>query len=125
MTDQATGDMPWMQQTAPAIPAAVREPRQKRLKREAAAPKPSRKPRAAKSPAEAPVAPAPKKPRKTKKEKAERAAPDTIKVTLKEYAGMRVGPDDAKLFLKLHGLLSLVSKGTRAKVLGELAKVFG
>lgn len=124
MTDQATGDQPWNQPGAfNPNPPPAREPRQKRKPREAAVPKKERKPRAAKPPAEAPAAP--KKPRKAKKEKAERAAPDTIKVTMKEYAGMRVGPDDAKLFLKLHSMLSLVSKGTRAKVLGELAKVFG
>lgn len=128
MTDQTTGDQPWNLPGAFAPNPPAREPRQKRKPREAAAPKKERKPR--------PVAerhppghdgrdlPA-KKTRKARKEKAERAAPETIKVTMKEYAGMRVGPDDAKLFLKLHGMLSLVSKGTRAKVLGELAKVFG
>jgi len=122
MTDQATGDQPWNQPGAFAPnPPPAREPRQKRKPRAEAAPK-VRKPRAAKPPAEAA---APKKPRKARKEKAERAAPDTIKVSLKEFAQMRVGPDDAKLFLKLHNLLSLVSKSTRAKVLGELSKVFG
>lgn len=121
MNDQAPGNA-WDQPPAnPQTAAPARPPRQKRQPRITAASKPVRTPKVVPPPSEA--APAPKKPRKAKT--VERAAPETIKVSLKEFAQMRVGADDAKLFLKLHGLLSLVSKGTRAKVLGELQKVFG
>lgn len=116
MNDQATGDMPWLQE--PTAPAPARQPRQQRKPREAAVPAKVRKPRAVKPTG---AAPAPKQPRAAKPE---RAAPDTIKVTLKEFAQMRVG-DDAKLFLKLHGVLSSAGKASRTKVLAELSKVFG
>lgn len=125
MNDQATGDMPWLQE--PAAPAPARQPRQQRKPREAAAPKPEKAPRKPRTVSKSPLLAAgygkdmSKKPRAAK---AERAAPDTIKVTLKEFAQMRVG-DDAKLFLKLHGVLSSAGKASRTKVLAELSKVFG
>lgn len=129
MTDQTTGEAPWEKPGAfqPNAPEpAAREPRQRRKPREAkaesaapAAPRAPRKPRAAAAEADAP---APRKPRKAKKAKAERAAPETIKVTMREYAAMRVG-DDAKTFIKVHGLLAALSKGARAKMLVELGKV--
>lgn len=65
-----------------------------------------------------------KKARKKRVAKAEKAAPETIKVTMKEYASMRVG-DNAKLFLKVHKMLAGESKSARAAVLAELSKVLG
>ena len=65
-----------------------------------------------------------KKAHKKRVAKAEKAAPETIKVTMKEYASMRVG-DNAKLFLKVHKLLAGESKSARAVVLAELSKVLG
>ena len=125
MTDQTAGNMPWMQsnirEEMNTIPP-TREPRQKRKPRKPAAAEPKRETRRTRDKAlESAAAAAPKKPRKPK---AERAAPDTIKVTMKEYAEMRVG-DDAKTFIKVHGILSDLSKGSRAKVLAELSKVLG
>lgn len=57
-----------------------------------------------------------------KRAKAAPASPDTIKVSMKEYATMRVGAN-AKTFLKLHKLLQGVPKGSRASVLAELGKL--
>lgn len=112
MTEQTAGEAPWAAQSASAETAPTRQPRQQR------------KPREAKPAVAAPeVAPPARKPRKAK-EKAERAAPETIKVTMREYAEMRVG-DDAKVFIKLHGILSALTKSARTKVLAELSKVFG
>ena len=126
MNEQTPGPLPgpWTltRLAAPTTEAPpAREPRQRRKPREAKADKPrkERKPRAA-APA---VEPAPRKPRKARKDKVERAAPETIKVTMKEYAVMRVG-DDAKTFIKLHGILSDLGKGSRSKLLAELQKVF-
>lgn len=108
MTTEVPGAQPW--DTPPADPPKpVKQPRQRRAKAEASAPEPARV----------------RKPRAAKAEKKERAAPETIKVTLKEFAAMRVGEDDAKLFLKLHGLLAGASKGARGKLLAELGKVLG
>lgn len=114
MTDQATGDMPDFLKRAAAPPEAApaREPRQRRTTRRTAAPE---------TPSEKPA----RKPRVAKKEAKERAAPETIKVTLKEFATMRVGEEHAKTFIKVHGLLSELSKGARGKVLAELSKVLG
>lgn len=95
---------PWEQSSAPTPESAPKVPRQKRKARAAT--------------------PAPEKVRKPKADKIERAAPETIKVTMKEYAAMKVG-EDAKAFIKMHGLLSALSKASRAKVLTELQKVFG
>lgn len=117
MTTETAGEMPEFLRrtsTAPTEPPA-REPRQRRTNRRAApaetsATKPER---------------APRKPRAAKKEVKERTAPDTIKVTLKEYAVMRVGEDNAKAFLKAHAALMGILKGSRGKVLAELQKVLG
>lgn len=65
------------------------------------------------------------KKKRAKKAKTERAAPETVKVSLKEYAIMRVGDEHAKLFLKMHKLLGGASAGTRRTVLSELATLFG
>jgi hypothetical protein len=115
MTTEVTGEMPDFLRRAAALPAAdppAREPRQRRTNRRAAA---------SETPPEKPA----RKPRAAKKEVKERAAPETIKVTLKEFATMRVGEDNAKAFVKVHGLLSELSKGARGKVLAELQKVLG
>ena len=63
-----------------------------------------------------------KKARKKRAAKAEKAAPETVKVSLKEYATMRCG-DSAKLFLKAHKLLSGASAGARRTVLTELTSL--
>lgn len=115
---EATGEMPEFLRRAaapPADPPPAREPRQRRTNRRAAAPE-----TAPEKPARAP-----RKPRAAKKETKERAAPETIKVTLKEYAVMRVGEDNAKAFLKAHTALMGIVKSSRAKVLDELQKVLG
>lgn len=67
---------------------------------------------------------APKKPRKVRAKKAERAAPETIKVNLREYAAMRIAPA-AKEFLKIHKIISGVAGPARGKLLAEIQKVFG
>lgn len=61
---------------------------------------------------------------KKKKAKVEKAAPETVKVSLKEYASMRCG-ESAKLFLKAHKLLSGATAGARRSVLAELTKMLG
>lgn len=64
--------------------------------------------------------------KRAKKAKPEKAVPETVKVSLKEYAAMRTG-NGAKLFLKAHKLLggSDVTLAVRRTVLAELAKMFG
>lgn len=64
------------------------------------------------------------KKKRAKKAKAEKPAPETVKVSLKEYATMRCG-ESAKLFLKAHKLLSGASAGARRSVLAELTKTLG
>lgn len=127
MNETAPGNLPWQSSPIGLSPEApVREPRQRRKPREeATAPEaPAEKPKRGRKPREAAPEPKMRKPRKAAKAKVERAPPETIKVSLKEYAVMRVG-EDAKLFLKLHALLSDASKGSRAKVLAEINKVLG
>lgn len=119
-------DTPWNDAgaTTSPEPAPARPARQKRKAKPEAAPKTRKpreaKPREAKPPAEAPAAP--KKPRK---EKAERAAPATIQMTLKEYADLRVGSEAAKIFVKIHDALFMLSRAARTKVIAEINKVFG
>lgn len=119
MTDQPTGEQqPWEAHGAfsPTPPKPERQPRQRRTRKEPALAAPFGKAAEEAAPKKT------RKPRAAKKEKAERAAPETIKVTMREYAEMRVG-DDAKVFIKLHGILSTLTKGARSKVLAELSKV--
>lgn len=111
-------DTPWENTGATTQPEPARQPRQKRKPKADAAPKAPRKARVAK-PAE--EAPAPRKPR----EKAERQAPATIQMTLKEYADLRVGSEAAKIFVKIHDALFMLSKTARVKVIAEINKVFG
>lgn len=114
MTDATVPDMPdFLRRAAPAAPSAppAREPRQRRQKKAAEAPPAPPKEKKA------------RKPRAAKKAAKERAAPDTVKVTLKQYADMvSVEP---RVFLKVHSLLSGLGKPARAKVLAELGKVLG
>ncbi len=134
-----TNELPaWMQsqppspaaQTAPNQPASPvpdteppvpRQRRQRKAKPADAAPaRPKRK-----TGVKATDKPAKPQAKRGRKPKAERAAPEQIRVDLKEYAAMKVG-DDAKLFLKLHRLLSAEpSKLARTKILTELQKVLG
>lgn len=111
MTDQSTGDQPWNQSGAfsPTPPVPAKPPRQKRQQK-TKAPEPT---------AEKPA----KKVRKPREEKPERRAPETVKVTLKEYATMVSAEPQA--FLKAHAALVSLSKGVRVKVLAELQKVLG
>ena len=115
MTDATVPDMPdFLRRAAPAAPSAppAREPRQRRQKKAAEAPPAPPKEKKA------------RKPRAAKKAAKERAAPDTVKVTLKEYAAMRIAPA-AKEFVKIHKIMSGVTGLGRAKLLAELQKVFG
>jgi len=111
-------DTPWEQPSFVPPTSEAPAPRQRRKKAED---KPARQPRKAREPEAATPAPA----RKPRKPREERPAPETIKVTLKEFAIMRVGEENAKAFLKAHTLLGDLAKGARSKVLVELAKVLG
>lgn len=114
MTDQAGGIPDFLQRKpeAPTPPKLERQPRQRR------APKPT----AAETASEPPK---PKKPRKARKVPTkERSTPETVKVTLKEYAQMRIAPA-AKEFVKIHKIMSSVAGIARGKLLAELNKVFG
>lgn len=129
MNDTTAGDMPWQQPGAfnPAPPAAApaRQPRQKRKPKAEAEPPKVRKPRAVKPETEATPAPAsPKKARKPREPKAERAAPETIKIGIKEYAEMRVTAFQRE-FVKLHKILVGIPGKARTQIIAELQKVFG
>lgn len=109
MSNATLGEMPdflKIPSTPPAAPAKPeRQPRQRRKTK-------------------ASETPAPAKPeRKPREEKSERRAPETVKVTLKEYAAMVSAEPQA--FLKAHAALVSLSKGVRTKVLAELQKVLG
>lgn len=107
MTDQTPGmPQPWDTPGSQPSAAPARQPRQQRKPREAKAESAATEP-------------------KTRKPREAKPASDTIAVSIKEFAAMRVGEEHSKLFVKIHGLLGEVGKAARGKLLAELTKVLG
>lgn len=111
-------DTPWNDAgaTTSPEPAPARPARQKRKAKPEAAPK-------ARKPLELLIA-NPKPVRKPREPKAERAAPETVKISIKDYAEMRVTAFQRE-FVKLHKILAPISAKARNQIIAELQKVFG